>query len=149
MTDSHLQTFKPGQTVLVKDHSRSIHDDQYRAAKAMVGNVCVVIEDLGESGVLVYLKDKAGAVSFARTEVAPCPRLTKTQWKVMRWLSQGWAARVSHGSVVVINGAKVCNADTMGALERFGLVASETAPGYWEATAAGKQLKPPYGWYEG
>jgi hypothetical protein len=35
----------------------------------------------------------------------------------------------------------------MGALERFGLVASDTAPGYWEATAAGKQLKPAYGWY--
>lgn len=147
MADNKAPTYKPRQTALVKDHSRSAHEEGYREAKAMVGKVCVVIEDLGDAGVLVSFKDKKDALLFARSEVAPCPRLTKTQWKVMRWLSQGWGARVSHGSTVEINGAKLCNTDTMAALERFGLVASDTAPGFWEATAAGELLKPSYGWY--
>lgn len=41
------------------------------------------------------------------------PKLSPAQAKVMHWLSQGWGARVSHGTAVEINGERVCNVDTM------------------------------------
>jgi hypothetical protein len=40
-------------------------------------------------------------------------KLSPAQQRVMLWLSQGWGARVSHGSAVEINGKRVCNVDTM------------------------------------
>lgn len=39
-------------------------------------------------------------------------KLSPAQQRVMLWLSQGWGARVSHGSAVEINGNRVCNVDT-------------------------------------
>lgn len=53
------------------------------------------------------------------------PQLTSAQARVMEWLSQGWSARVSHGSAVEVNGERMCNVDTMAALVRLGLVARD------------------------
>jgi hypothetical protein len=72
------------------------------------------------------------------------PKLTDAQQRVMLWLSQGWGARVSHGSAVEVNGKRICNVDTMSALERLGLVERESRPPYWMATAEGRKLSPSY-----
>jgi len=71
------------------------------------------------------------------------PKLSQAQARVMKWISQGWGARVSHGSVVEINGEKVCNVGTMTTLERYGLVQQELS-GYWVATPEGRKLNPDY-----
>lgn len=70
------------------------------------------------------------------------PQLTSTQTRVMEWLSQGWSAWVSHGSVVEVNGERMCNVDTMAVLARLGLVSRDSGSGYWDATVAGKKLSP-------
>ncbi|NIF29179.1 hypothetical protein F3J44_22730 [Pantoea sp. Tr-811] len=70
------------------------------------------------------------------------PKLTPVQQEVMRWLSQRWEARVSVGSVVEINGARVCNLSTMNALARLGLVERESRAPCWVATAEGRKLSP-------
>lgn len=68
-------------------------------------------------------------------------KLTPTQAKVMKWLAGGWGARVSHGSAVEINGERMCNLNTLEALERLGLVSKpEDGDYYWMATAAGRQF---------
>ncbi|MDS9914996.1 hypothetical protein RMI87_15940 [Pseudomonas aeruginosa] len=72
------------------------------------------------------------------------PKLSKVQAKVMLWLSQGWPARVSHGASVEINGERACNADTMTALEKMGLVTRDPATRHWKATDEGKKLSPSY-----
>lgn len=72
------------------------------------------------------------------------PKLSPAQQKVMLWLSQGWSARVSHGSAVEINGKRICNVDTMTALVRLGLVERDSQPPYWMATAEGMKLSPNY-----
>lgn len=74
----------------------------------------------------------------------PATKLSPAQKKVMHWLSQGWGARVSHGSAVEINGERVCNVDTMTALMRLGLVERESQAPYWVATAEGRKLSPSY-----
>ncbi len=66
-------------------------------------------------------------------------RLSAVQAKVMTYLSQRWSARVAHGSAVHINGARVCNVDTMSALERLGLVERAPGTGEWTATPAGRR----------
>lgn len=71
-------------------------------------------------------------------------KLSPAQQRVMLWLSQGWGARVSHGSAVEINGKRVCNVDTMTALARMKLVERETRAPYWMATAEGRKLSPNY-----
>lgn len=71
------------------------------------------------------------------------PKLSTAQSRVMLWLSQGWGARVSHGSAVEINGKRVCNVDTMATLTRLGLVERDSST-YWHATEAGKKLSPRY-----
>lgn len=69
-------------------------------------------------------------------------KLTPAQARVMKWLSQGWGARVSHGSAVEINGQRVCNVDTMTALEKLGLVVRGEPHRTWKATETGRKLKP-------
>ena len=71
-------------------------------------------------------------------------KLSPAQQKVMLWLSQGWGARVSHGSAVEINGKRICNVDTMAKLERLGLAERESRPPYWIATDEGRKLSPNY-----
>lgn len=72
-------------------------------------------------------------------------KLTAAQARVMEWMSQGWSARVSHGSAVEINGVRMCNVDTLAALQRLGLIAKGTDSPYWEATPEGKKLSPKSG----
>ncbi len=72
------------------------------------------------------------------------PKLSPVQEKVMLWLSQGWSARVSHGSAVEINGQRACNVDTMATLTRLGLVERESRHPCWVATEEGKKLSPNY-----
>jgi hypothetical protein len=67
-------------------------------------------------------------------------KLSPAQQRVMLWLSQGWSARISHGSVVEINGKRICNVDTMKTLVRLGLVERQTNAPYWMATADGRKL---------
>ena len=62
----------------------------------------------------------------------------------MLWLSQGWTARISHGSAVEINGKRACNVDTMSALARIGLVEQNPDTACWQATEEGKKLSPSY-----
>lgn len=74
----------------------------------------------------------------------PAMKLSPVQKKVMHWLSQGWGARISHGSAVEINGERFCNEDTMSVLMRLGLVERESQAPYWVATAEGRKLSPNY-----
>lgn len=71
-------------------------------------------------------------------------KLSPAQKKVMHMLSQGWPARVSHGSAVEVNGERICNVDTMTVLVRLGLVERESQAPYWVATAEGRKLSPNY-----
>lgn len=60
----------------------------------------------------------------------------------MRWLSQGWSARVSSECAVEINGERICNVDTMATLVRLGLAERETRAPCWMATPEGRKLSP-------
>lgn len=71
-------------------------------------------------------------------------KLTPTQERVMKWLSQGWDARVSHGSVVEVNGKRLCTLTTVNALERLGVVKQDPTTRCWEATKLGRQLSPKF-----
>ena len=62
----------------------------------------------------------------------------------MKWLSQGWSARLSHGSVVEVNGERICNVETMVVLVRLGLVSRDSGSSYWDATDAGNKLSPSF-----
>lgn len=64
-------------------------------------------------------------------------KLTATQSRVMRWMSHSWRANLQHGAAVYINGKRVCNIDTMTALERLGLVVKDSR-WTWQATTAGR-----------
>lgn len=75
---------------------------------------------------------------------AKARKLTATQTEVMKWLSQGWDARVSVGAAVDINGKRVCNLNTINALVGLGLVAQDAQTRCWGATAEGKKLSPSY-----
>ncbi|ELG7182267.1 TPA: hypothetical protein ACGW3N_000251 [Pseudomonas aeruginosa] len=86
----------------------------------------------------------AGPASVKAEPRVKKPKLSKAQEKVMLWLSQGWGARVSHGAAVEINGERVCNVDTMTALEKMGLVSRDPSTRYWKATDEGKKLSPSY-----
>lgn len=66
-------------------------------------------------------------------------RLTEAQKRVMSWIGKGWTARRSHGTVIEVNGKRVCNEDTMMALYRMG-VAQQAQEGTWAATESGKNL---------
>lgn len=66
-------------------------------------------------------------------------KLTDAQIRVMKWLGNGWRTEPGPGSTVIVNGARVCNTDTMTALQRAGLV-SQDSDRRWSATDAGKAL---------
>lgn len=70
--------------------------------------------------------------------------LSKAQARVMRLLSQGWGARLSHGAAVEINSERVCNVDTITVLVRLGLVYRDENTRYWHATPEGRKLSPNY-----
>lgn len=48
--------------------------------------------------------------------------LTPTQRRVMEWLQGGHRATLRYGSVVYVNGGKLCTVPTMTALEKRGLI---------------------------
>jgi hypothetical protein len=66
-------------------------------------------------------------------------KLTEAQKRVMSWIGKGWSARRSHGTVIEVNGERICNVDTMMALSRMGL-AQQAQEGTCAATDSGKNL---------
>lgn len=76
------------------------------------------------------------------SNVMTTPALSSVQRRLMEWMSQGWSARCAYGSAVHINGARVCNIDTMQVLERQGLVWRDPDTRVWKATDAGRALNP-------
>ncbi len=66
-------------------------------------------------------------------------KMSDAQKRVMAWMSKGWSARQAHGCAVHINGQRVCNIDTMTALERAGYVERDSRWS-WVATDAGRAL---------
>jgi hypothetical protein len=67
------------------------------------------------------------------------PKLTDAQKKVMKWLGHGWEAQPGAGSTIIVNGQRICNTDTMKALERAGY-AEVDLQRCWKATTAGKSV---------
>lgn len=60
--------------------------------------------------------------------------------KVYRPVQLGWMAEPGAGSAVMVNGARVCNVDTMQALYRAGFAARDDR-GCWQATPSGPALR--------
>jgi predicted metalloenzyme YecM len=60
-------------------------------------------------------------------------KLSPIQQKVVDYMRHGWRAYIEGVSVVYINGRKVCNLDTMTALERKGLVFRTGRQWEWNA----------------
>ncbi len=74
-------------------------------------------------------------------------KLTEAQRRVMKWLGYGWTSGPGAGMAIHVNGKRICNADTMFALQRHGLVEQLDGPGpngklvgQWRATAEGSAL---------
>ena len=64
-------------------------------------------------------------------------KLSALQQKVMSMMSKGWSANQAYGSAVCINGDRVCNINTILALEKRGLVERKSM-WVWRATEAGR-----------
>jgi hypothetical protein len=72
-------------------------------------------------------------------------KLSDAQKRVMKWLGKGWTSVPGGGMSIHVNGARICNVDTLKPLERMGLVEQLTQDGHklvgqWQATQAGKNL---------
>jgi len=67
-------------------------------------------------------------------------KLTAAQVRVMKWLALGWTAEPGAGSVLVVNGSRVCNIDTMNSLQRAGLAFVDVNR-CWHATDSGLALR--------
>lgn len=72
-------------------------------------------------------------------------KLTDAQKRVMKWLGKGWTSEPGAGTSIHVNGSRICNVDTLMALERMGLVeqrlhGGRKLVGEWQATQAGKDL---------
>lgn len=72
-------------------------------------------------------------------------KLTDAQRRVMKWLGHGWETEPGAGTAIHVNGKRICNVDTMTALERYGFVEQMTLggrklAGQWKATSAGKSI---------
>jgi len=72
-------------------------------------------------------------------------KLSEAQRRVMKWLGYGWESEPGAGMAIHVNGKRICNVDTMHALERMEMVeqkviAGRKAVGQWKATATGKEL---------
>jgi hypothetical protein len=65
--------------------------------------------------------------------------LTDAQQRLMNWLAQGWTAHQEAVTTIHINGRRVCNLDTMVALEKRGFV-HRSSKWEWKATPAGKKF---------
>ncbi|TFI40194.1 hypothetical protein E4O93_24490 [Diaphorobacter sp. DS2] len=63
-------------------------------------------------------------------------KLTEAQKRVMKWIGKGWRTEPGPGSAVLVNGSRICNTDTMMALQRAGLVSKDDC-GCWSATEDG------------
>lgn len=75
----------------------------------------------------------------------PAIKLTSAQRRVLKWLGKGWSSEPGAGSAIMVNGKRICNVDTMLALQRMGLVVlaqlnGQPLTGVWEATAEGKRV---------
>lgn len=73
------------------------------------------------------------------------PKLSEAQRRVMKCLGHGWTSEPDAGMAIHVNGNRICNVDTMFALQRMGLVEQLTvhgrkAIGEWQATQAGQEL---------
>ncbi|RTL47039.1 MAG: hypothetical protein EKK53_00860 [Burkholderiales bacterium] len=66
-------------------------------------------------------------------------KLTEAQKRVLKWIGKGWRTEPGAGTAVMVNGKRICNADTMMALYRAGL-ASKDDTGCWSATPSGKTI---------
>lgn len=78
-------------------------------------------------------------------EDAPLPKLSAAQRCVMKWLGKKWETAPGAGTAILVNGKRLCNVDTVHALERLGLVEQieldgRKAVGRWRATLAGRAL---------
>ena len=49
-------------------------------------------------------------------------KLSEAQRRVMKWLGYGWKSEPGAGMAIHVNGKRICNVDTMVALQRMGLV---------------------------
>lgn len=67
------------------------------------------------------------------------PKLSDVQRKAMKWLGYGWEGQPGAGSAVMVNGQRICNIDTMMALQRAGYV-EQDAQRCWKATAKGRSV---------
>lgn len=72
-------------------------------------------------------------------------KLSETQRRVMKWLGNGWTSEPGAGMAIHVNGKRLCNVDTLFALERLGLVEQIERMGLkqvgqWKATDAGAEL---------
>ena len=73
-------------------------------------------------------------------------KLTNAQRRVLKWLGYGWKSTPGPGMAIYVNGSKLCNTDTMVALQRHGLVEQlvdehgKELVGQWQATQAGSDL---------
>lgn len=72
-------------------------------------------------------------------------KLSEAQIRVMKYLGHGWTSAPGCGMAIHVNGKRICNVDTMFALQRLGLVEQITdhgrkLVGQWKATEAGSEL---------
>lgn len=72
-------------------------------------------------------------------------KLSEAQRRVLMWLGKGWVSEPGAGMAIHVNGKRICNVDTMYALQRHGLVEQVNdhglnLVGQWKATEAGAEL---------
>ena len=74
-------------------------------------------------------------------------KLSEAQRRVMKWLGYGRTSEPGAGMAIHVNGKRICNVDTMFALQRLGLVEQLDGPGpngkligQWKATGDGAAL---------
>ncbi len=94
---------------------------------------CRITVDVSGEGKITVLEETPVATPTS-------PKLSAPQVRVMRWLSHGWEAEPGGGSVILVNGQRVCNTDTIMALYRAGF-ATRGDRGCWRATPAGLALR--------
>lgn len=73
------------------------------------------------------------------------PKLSEAQRRAMKWLGYGWTSEPGAGMAIHVNGKRICNVDTMFALQRMGLVEQleergRKLVGQWKATQDGSNL---------
>lgn len=73
------------------------------------------------------------------------PKLSEAQRRVLKSLGHGWTSEPGAGMAIHVNGKRICNVDTMFALQRMGLVEQIVDHGLrqigqWKATEAGVTL---------